>query len=718
MSLLDRLAFGFSRKLPLLLQTEATECGLACLGMVAGFHGHRTDLATLRRQFPVSLKGATLVDLIQVASRMQLATRALRLDMQHLRQLALPCILHWNLNHFVVLKEINAKSAVIHDPGFGIRTLPLTEVSAAFTGIALELWPNPEFRPRDEKQRVSLRSLLGQVHGLGRSLGQVMLLALSLEVLPVVSPFFLQWVIDNVIVSADRDLLVTLAFGFGLLALMQQAVAWSRSWVLIYLGTTLNVQWRANILSHMLRLPVQYYEKRHVGDVVSRVGAVDQIQHTLTTSFLEAMLDGAMTIVIVTMMLIYSPMLSSIALLAMLLYAAGRWIGYGPLRNATEEQIVHAAKQQSHLLETIRGVKVIKLFQRQEERRSSWLTLLIDQINADLRTQKLQLLFKTLNGVLFGLENVVILWLGAKLVLDGHFTVGVLLAFVAYKTQFATRVAALIDKGFEIKMLQLYGERLADIVLAEPEQATPAGLAGEETLLAPTIETRGLRYRYSDSEPYVLNGVDLAIAAGESVAIVGPSGCGKSTLLKSARHAAAERGRRVRRRRALAYPRARQRAPDGRHRDAGRCQLFAGSIAENVCFFDPQPDYSRIEHCARLAAVHEDVLAMPMGYNTLVGDMGTVLSGGQKQRILLARALYRQPSILLLDEATSHLDVARERTVNEAVRGLKLTRIIVAHRPETIASADRVIELRDGVVSKGPAAQGRDAHSGLALSEA
>lgn len=718
MSLLDRLVFGLSSKLPLMLQTEAAECGLACLGMVAGFHGHRTDLATLRRQFSISLKGTTLVDLIQIASRMQLASRPLRLDMQHLRQLKVPCILHWNLNHFVVLKEVNARSVIIHDPGLGIRVLPIAEVSAAFTGVALELWPNPDFRPRDEKQRVSLRDLMGQVHGLGRSLGQVLLLALCLEVFTVVSPFFLQWIVDNVIVSGDRDLLVTLALGFGLLALMQQAVAWSRSWVLIYLGTTLNVQWRANILTHMLRLPVQYYEKRHVGDVVSRVGAVDQIQHTLTTSFLEAMLDGAMTIVIVTMMLVYSPMLSSIALLAMLLYAIGRWIGYRPLHNATEEQIVHAAKQQSHLLETIRGVKVIKLFQRQEERRSSWLTLLIDQINADLRTQKLQLLFKTLNGVLFGLENIIVLWLGAKLVLDGHFTVGVLLAFIAYKTQFATRVAALIDKGVDIKMLQLYGERLADIVLTAPEPTMSAGLSGEEDLLEPTIEIRGLRYRYSDSEPYVLNGVDLKIAAGESVAIVGPSGCGKSTLLNVLLGILPPSGGDV----FIGGVNMRTLGPDSVRRMIGTVLqddvLFAGSIAENISFFAATPDREWIAECARMASVSTEIEGMPMGYNTMVGDMGTVMSGGQKQRVLLARALYRRPKILLLDEATSHLDVKREQDVNEAIGALQITRIIIAHRPETIASAGRVIELRDGMVNTGPAEHDWDAQAVLPRSVA
>ena len=444
LSFLDDLAFGFGAKLPLLLQTEATECGLACLGMLAGFHGFRSDLAKLRRSHPISLKGVTLASLIQIANQLQLGTLPLKLELEDLSQLKLPCILHWNFNHFVVLKEVGTKFATIHDPAFGVRKLSFDDVSKSFTGVALELWPNSGFQPQEKRQPIKLRSLMGRVTGLSRSFGQILLLALVLEVFSLVSPFFLQWVIDDVIVSADRDLLTTLAVGFGLLMLMQQGVNAIRSWVILYMGTMLNIQWRANVFTHLIRLPVHYFEKRHLGDVVSRFGAIDQIQRTLTNLFLEAILDGLMTFVTLVMMFIYSSTLGWIAIAAIALYALSRCIWYQPLRNATEEQIIHAAKQQSHFLETVRGVKAIKLFQRQDERRSTWLSLVVEQINADLRTQKMQLLYRLLNGVLFGIENILIIWLGAKLVLDGNFSVGVLMAFNAYKGQFDSRVSRAI----------------------------------------------------------------------------------------------------------------------------------------------------------------------------------------------------------------------------------------------------------------------------------
>lgn len=697
MSVLDKLAFGFGRRLPLVLQTEATECGLACLAMVAGFHGLRTDLMSLRRRFAVSLKGATLASVIQAAGQLSLGTRPLKLDLDQLGNLKVPCILHWNFNHFVVLKSVSAKAITIHDPGFGVRSLSWAEVSKAFTGVALELWPATDFTPQNQRQTMRLRSLMGRVTGLVPSCAQILLLALALEVFALVSPFFLQWVIDNVITSSDRDLLTTLALGFALLMLMQQGVGAVRAWVLLYMGTTLSLQWRANVFSHLIRLPVQYFEKRHLGDIVSRFGATDLIQHTLTTAFVETFLDGLMTFVTLALMFLYSPSLAAIAVGAMLLYAAGRWAWYRPLRQATEEQIILAARQESHFLETVRGVKAIKLFRRHDERRASWLSLLVDQINAELRTQKLQLFYKVLNGLLFGVENILIIWLGARLVLDGQFSVGVLMAFTAYKGQFDIRVSSLIDKFFELKMLQLQGERLADIVLTEPESTSANGMI-DPVMLTPSISVRGLRYRYAAQEPNVLDGVDFELDAGQSVAIVGPSGCGKTTLMNVLLGVLpATEGEIL-----LGGIPIKQLGVDVVRQMVGTVLqddvLFAGSIADNISFFDPHADQGWVSRCAELAAIAVDIDAMPMGYNTLVGDMGTVLSGGQKQRILLARALYKRPQILFLDEATSHLDIAKEQQVNYAVSTLKMTRVIIAHRPETIASAGRVIVLMGGKI--------------------
>lgn len=697
MRLLSDIRFGFGAKLPLILQTQATECGLACLGMVAGFHGYRADLASLRQRFSISLKGATLVHLTKMAKQLDMESRPLRLDLDELDKLRLPCILHWNFNHFVVLKEVGANSITIHDPAAGARKISRAELSDAFTGVALEVWPSQNFEPQVQVQTIRLRSMMGRVTGLARSFGQILLLAVSLEVFSLISPFFLQWVIDNVIVSGDRDLLTTLALGFGLLMVVQQAVGAIRSWVIMYMATTLNVQWRANVFTHLIRLPVEYFEKRHLGDIVSRFSTVDQIQHTLTTSFLEAILDGLMSLVTLIVMFIYSTTLGWIAVGTMVLYALARWAWYRPLRDATEEQIIHAAKQQSHFLETVRGVKAIKLFQRHDERRASWLTLLVDQINADIRTQKLTLLYRTMNGLLFGMENILIIWLGARMVLGGDFSVGMLIAFNAYKGQFDSRVGSLIDKYFELKMLRLQGERLADIVLTEPEPVHAPHVTDIATLDA-VIEVSNLRYRYAEQEPWILNGVNFRIASGESVAIVGASGCGKTTLMNvllgilpltegevtvggvKLQHVGIE---------------------TLRHMVGTVLQddvLFAGSISENISFFDPNADQDLVEECARLAAIGREISAMPMGMNTLIGDMGTVLSGGQKQRVLLARALYKRPKILFLDEATSHLDIAKEYEVNAAVKALNITRIIIAHRPETIASANRVIVLHEGKV--------------------
>ncbi|MBC7940185.1 MAG: peptidase domain-containing ABC transporter [Chitinophagaceae bacterium] len=696
---LDTLA-GRRHRVPLILQTEAAECGLACLAMVASAHGLRIDLPSLRQRFSLSIKGVTLADLVRMAEALQLGSRAVRAELEDLPQLQMPCILHWDLNHFVVLARLERGVAVIHDPARGLRRMKQEELSRHFTGVALELQPAPGFVQAARRQSLTLRQLLGPVTGLKRSLAQIFVLALALEAFVLLSPFFMQWMVDGVLVSADRDLLVTLGIGFGLLVLIQAATAAARSWAVLVLSATLNLQWLVNVFAHLMRLPVGWFEKRHAGDVWSRFSSVQQIQRTLTTSFIEAVLDGLLVVLTLAMMALYSVTLTAVALSAVAAYALLRWAFFRPLREATEEALVFEAKQSSHFLESLRGVQAIKLFNAQADRRSRFASLVVDTMNADVATRKLNLMFTVLHRLLFGLERVAVIWIGALLVMETRLSVGMLFAFFAYRETFAQRVSALIDKTAELKMLRLQGERLADIVLTAPENEGPEVGAPGTRDIAARIELRDVSFRYADGEPEILQGVNLKIEPGESVAIVGPSGCGKTTLLKLILGVHAPTSGEVL---VGGQPLARVGLRAWREQVGVVMQdepLFSGSIADNISFFSPDPDRAWLEQCARVAAVHDEIEAMPMGYHTLIGDMGAALSGGQKQRVLLARALYKGPKVLLLDEATSSLDIERERLVNHAVRQLALTRVIVAHRPETIASASRVIALYEGRVAQ------------------
>ncbi|WP_150681292.1 peptidase domain-containing ABC transporter [Pandoraea pneumonica] len=694
----QNIATGFRHRLPMIYQTEATECGLACMAMIASYHGLHVDLRLLRQAFPISLKGASLSQLIKISDRMELMSRAVRAEIEELPNVKLPCIVHWSFNHFVVLYEIGRSGFKIHDPAQGVRTVSASEFSDMFTGVVLELWPSLDFEGNTPPPQLKLRQLLGRVTGLKRSLGRILCLALTLEALSIASPLFLQWVVDNVLVTADHDLLVTLLLAFGAMLIVQQGVSAIRAWNLMHLSTTLGIQWKSNVFNHLIRLPIQFFEKRHVGDIVSRFGTVDSIQQTLTSSFLAAVLDGIVTIVTLAMMLVYSPALAMLAIGTMALYGAGRAVTYQSFRLASQDVIVRSARTQSHFLETVRGVKALQLFQKQDERRASWMALLVAQVNAGLRSQKMQLMYQQINGVLFGIEGLLIIFFGAKLVMSGQFSIGMLMAFNAFKGQFNSRVGGLIDNFYAVRMLQLQGERLADIVLHPVEESVERGeefrrkLTGEITFDA-------VQYRYAHGEPTILDGIDLHVSSGESIVLAGPTGCGKTTLLnvllgvlKPTRGRVLIDGVDLTEIGVHAF---RQEIATVLQDDA----LFSGSIADNINFFGHQVDNDHMIACAIASGVHFEIMAMPMAYNTLVGDMGNVLSGGQKQRVLLARALYKRPSILILDEATCHLNIEKEREVLNNIRTMNITRITVAHRPETILAADRVVLLSRGKVA-------------------
>ena len=678
-------------------QNETAECGLACLAMVAGFHGLRTDVAALRRRFPTSAAGVTLSAIMEMAARLELNCRALKVPLDEIRKLTTPAIVHWDMHHFVVLKFAGAKSMVVHDPAAGARRYTRDAFSTHFTGVALELHPTKRFETADERARLRLIHLWTRIRGVKRTFAQAFALSAILQLVVLVSPFYLQLTVDEVLVKFDADLLLVLAFGFGGLALLNAVAGLLRGYVLLYFGNMLNYQMVSNLFAHLIQLPADFFEKRHMGDLVSRFGSVGPIRSLFTEGLVAAAIDGVMAMATLIMMFVYSPLLASIALVALVLYLTLRIAAYAPLRERNEDAIVFHAREQSFFMETVRGILSIKLFGREPDRRRLWQNLFADAVNADVRVQKLGIWFGLGNSLIFGIEHVVLIYVAVKMTLGAEFTVGMIFAYMAYKQQFTDKAIALVERMIEFRMLELHLSRISDIALAEREPAAllPSASGGDEPLRG-ALRLEGVCYRYGEALPDVLGGVSIDIAAGETVAFVGPSGSGKTTLTKIML--------------GLFEPTAGRVLVDGRtladvgvgeyRRQVGSVMqedaLFAGSIAENIAFFDPRIDMARVVDAATLACIHREIVAKPMRYETLVGDMGSALSGGEKQRILLARALYRRPKILFMDEGTSSLDVATERDVSASIRSLGVTRIIVAHRPETIRAADRVAALVDG----------------------
>ena len=680
-------------RLPIVLQSEFAECGLCCLVMVANFHGNGINLAEFRLRDPVSMKGISLLSLMRDAVALGLTPRALRLELEELEKLQAPCILHWNLNHFVVLKEVRRDVVVIHDPARGSVVVPMAEAGRHFTGVALELTPSLQFVRARRRKQSPLFTVLAQVTGLKRALLHVLALSLVIEGFVVVTPFYMQWVLDQVIVARDDSLLVLIGIGFGLLAIFRPVVTALRAWNITWLGANLNNQWESNLFRHLLHLPATFFERRHVGDVVSRFTSVKSIQNVLSGQFVATILDGVMCVFTLVLMFLYSAKLAACVLIAFAAYLLLRAYFFAPLRSANEEKIAQAARQQSSLLEAIRGIRSLQLANQQASRLSSYGNALAETINRDVVVQRWQLGFELANGLLFGVFRVGVVWYAATLVMDGEMTVGMLVSFIAYADLFSTRGANFVDQFYEIRMLGMHAERVAEIAAARPEQALEGSISGPVPE-GGSLQVQGLRFRYGRNEPWIFDGLDLDIAEGECVAIIGASGNGKSTLAKIILGLLEPEEGEVRWGgtdiRKLGKARFRDIAAAVLQDDS----LFAGSIAANIAFFAAEWKLEDVQAAAGMAQIHGEIMAMPMGYDTPIGDKGAALSGGQRQRVLLARALYRRPQLLILVEATCLLDSANELRVNEVVSTLRLTRIVIAHRQETINIASRVIELR------------------------
>ncbi len=684
---------GVSRGMRLVAQAEAGECGLACLTMIARHYGHDVDLASLRRRFSTSLKGMTLARMVQIAHRLGFDARPVRAELGYLKTVRTPCILHWDLNHFVVLEGAGKNRLKILDPARGAYTTTLAQSSDHFTGIVLEIKPSSTFAKVTARRSISLRTLVGRITGLNKVIVQVIGLAIAIELLGLIIPFQLQWVIDQVLVSMDIGLLVVISIGFLIVLLLQTSLTVARAWIISWFGATVDAQWATNLFAHLVRLPMAFFTKRHMGDVVSRFGSLRTIQTTVTGSFVETMLDGVMGTLALAILLAYSVKLTAVVSVVILIYAISRWVMFQKLRRLTEEKLIHGAKQQTELMESVRGIQAVKLANKQGERRARLENAALETASREMQVQRISMAFGAINKGLFGAQRVVLIALGAFIVIRGSFSAGMLIAFIAYADQFSQKCSGFIDKVVDLKMLYLHAERIADIALEEPEDGVEGSYSGPSP--EASIALREVFFRYSDDEPWVLEGVNMHIAEGECVGIFGPSGCGKTTLIKVVM--------------GLLDPDSGQVTLGGidirdfginRYRELLAAvtqddQLFAGTIAQNISFFDEDMCMDRVMLAARTAAIHDEVKSMPMGYNSLVGDMGSTLSGGQKQRVLLARALYRNPRILILDEATSSLDSENAAKIDHEIRSMKITRIVISHNKETIARTDRALSLQE-----------------------
>jgi len=690
--MMHRLNFSFRRKVPQIIQTEAAECGLACLVMVCRYHGMNIDLFNLRKRFGISSHGATLALLIEIANQLKLKSRPLSLDLDELRELKTPCLLHWDMSHFVVLVAVKGSRFVIHDPAFGRRVVGLAEMSQHFTGVALELWPDSEFTRVTQRTRLSFRQMLGNISGLKGFLVKIFCLSLVVEAINLLMPIGTQLVMDHVIIAEDHDLLAVICIGLLFFILFRTFVSMLRAWTSLVMSSLIDVQWKAGLFDHLMKLPLAYFEKRKLGDIQSRFGSLDTIRTTLTTNLVNSIIDAIMSIGVFIMMLVYGGWLVWVVLGFTVAYMVLRLATYNQYRQASEEQIVKGAKASSHFMETLYGISTLKALGISSTRSQFWLNLNIDTTNANIRISKLDMLFGGVNAFISTVDQIIILWIGASMVIDGQMTLGMFVAFNAYRGQFSERAANLINMALQLRMLALHSDRISDIVFTEPEVNQPSRKLLPANQPA-SFEAKDIVFQYDALSRPIFSDLNISVAAGESVAIIGPSGIGKTTLMKVMA--------------GLLTPTQGNILIDGldisnvglnNYRDCIACvlqddKLFAGSIAENISSFDITKDMDSIISCAQHCNIHNEIMRMPMGYETLISELGGSLSGGQKQRLLIARALYRQPNLLFLDEATSHLDLENEAHINASIAALKITRIFIAHRPSTIASASRVINL-------------------------
>ncbi len=692
------LHFGDSRKLSIVRQSTATECGLACVAMLADYFGIAADLTSLRRRYSVSLKGATLGSIDSCCRDLGLSTRAIRCDYHELRNLSTPCILHWRFNHFLILKSVSRRGLTLYDPSRGIVMESHSSAGDAFTGIALEVKSESRIRRARRPLQLKLSSLLAKDTDIGRKFLAGLLLALIFELLLLTSPFYLQIVIDEVLARGDPLLLNVVAIVFFALLLFQLLANVMRQLTFLFLGHVTSFDITSRVLHRLFRLPIRFFRSRELGDIQHRIQSLQHIQNFIVQGVPALVLDTLFVVLISCVLVLYEPGLTLLMIVALLLWCLWRVTIFHRSLRLSNDIAQAESSVQTHLLESLRAVQSIKISNGEPQRQAEWQNLFASTTNTRIRLGKLQIADAAVRSLLFqGARTVAIYWL-ARNGLAQQMTIGAISAYVAYLGMFTTRCSGIVDRLMEYKLLEVPLRRLSDVIFSEEERDqgrdVHSGIGD--------IELRKLSFSYSQDEAPILQDCSALFPESALTVIAGPSGAGKSTVLQViAGNVLAEEGELL----LAGRPAAQLSLKSLRSKMATVFQddaLLKGSVAENIALFSTDIDMLRVRASAIAACIAPELEALPMAYETRIGDLGSSLSCGQVQRILLARAFYRRPALLLLDEASSGLDCALERRVIASLRQLPATKIVVSHSDLMLQAADEVLWLHKGRLLSSP----------------
>lgn len=695
-SLFAKLAHRKRGKVPYVQQLHATDCGAAALAMSLAYHGKLVPLDELRQAMGAGRDGVTAHAIASAAEDYGLQVRGVRLEEDGLAHLPPGSILHWEFSHFVVFEKQTRKGIQIVDPAGGRRLLSPKRFAGSFTGVALICEIGQSFEPGGTRKSHAF-TYLAQLFAQSHLIWRVMMTSVLLRIFALSVPILTAMIVDRVVPRGDTDLLSIVAWGLVAMVAFQLLSELIRAHLLLQLRTNLDTRMTLGFLRHLLSLPYSFFQLRQAGDLMMRVNSNATIRELLTTNTLTALLDGSLVLFYLLAIALLAPTIALIVLAFGTLQAMLFVLARSKIHSYMSEQLEAQARSQSYLVQIIQGVETIKSAGAEAQALEHWSNLFVDELNAGLRRGRLDALVDAVMSAVRLAAPLAILGYGATLVMASEMSLGTMLAVSALALAFLTPLAALVNSAFQLQLLGGYFERLADVFSAKPEQE-------EGKQQAPTISGRvqvdEVSFQYGVNAPLVVNQVTLDLAPGSCTAIVGKSGSGKSTLASlimglyppsEGRIRLDERNlwdcdvRSVRRQLGI--------VPQSPY-------IFGSSIRENIALMAPSASLDDVVTAAKMACIHDEVMAMPMGYESVVTDGGASLSGGQRQRIALARALVHRPALLLLDEATSSLDAASEHEVMTNLARLQCTRVIVAHRLSTIAFADTIVVMHEGRVAE------------------